>query len=92
MHEYAQDAMYYVRNHGRLDYFITVTCNTKWPEIAFELMEGQLPIDRHALKARVFKQKLIKLIAVSYTHLDVYKRQPRVYLAQQVSGWGPRLH
>ncbi|XP_044312745.1 uncharacterized protein LOC123037188 [Drosophila rhopaloa] len=33
MHEYAQDAMTYVRNYGRPDLFITFTCNPKCPEI-----------------------------------------------------------
>ncbi|KAJ4441100.1 hypothetical protein ANN_10950 [Periplaneta americana] len=64
MHEYAQDAMTYVRTYGRPDLFITFTCNPIWPEIKDELIFGQAPIDRHDLTARVFKQNLIKLIDV----------------------------
>jgi hypothetical protein len=64
MHEYTQDAMTYVRNHGRPDLFITFTCNPKWKEIQEELMEGQAPSDRHDLLARVFRQKLIKLVNI----------------------------
>ena len=33
MHQYAQDAMTYVRVYGRPDLFITFTCNTSWTQI-----------------------------------------------------------
>ncbi|GBP16798.1 hypothetical protein EVAR_90194_1 [Eumeta japonica] len=56
MHEYAQDAMTYVRNYGTPDLFITVTCNPKWTEIERELEPGQKPQDRHDIIARVFQQ------------------------------------
>ncbi|EPB66545.1 phage tail component protein [Ancylostoma ceylanicum] len=62
MHEYAQDAMLYVRTCGRPDLFITFTCNPNWNEIKEELLAGQVPSDRHDLIARVFKQKLNKLM------------------------------
>jgi hypothetical protein len=62
MHEYTQDAMTYVRNYGRPDLFVTFTCNPKWQEVQEELMIGQTHSDRHDLLARVFRQKLIKLI------------------------------
>lgn len=58
MHEYAQDAMTYVRNYGTPDLFITFTCNPKWMEIERELEPGQKPQDRHDIIARVFQQKL----------------------------------
>ncbi|KAL4135595.1 hypothetical protein QTP88_007193 [Uroleucon formosanum] len=58
MHEYAQDAMTYVRNYETPDLFITVTCNPKWTEIERELEPGQKPQDRHDIIARVFQQKL----------------------------------
>ena len=32
-HEYAQDAMSYVRHYGAPDLFITFTCNLQWTEI-----------------------------------------------------------
>jgi hypothetical protein len=64
MHEYAQDAMAYVRNYGRPDLFITSTCHSAWHEIKEGLLVGQSPTDRHDLTARVFKQKLIKLMDV----------------------------
>ncbi|GBN82443.1 hypothetical protein AVEN_156967-1 [Araneus ventricosus] len=37
MHEYAQDAITYVRSYGRPDLFITFTCYTAWSEIKEEL-------------------------------------------------------
>ncbi|XP_075977347.1 uncharacterized protein LOC142977354 [Anticarsia gemmatalis] len=58
MHEYAQDAMTYVRNYGTPDLFITFTCNPKWMEIEREMEPGQKPQDRHDIIARVFQQKL----------------------------------
>lgn len=58
MHEYAQDAMTYVRAYGRPDLFITFTCNPTWDEIKILLLPGQSPSDRHDITARVFKQKL----------------------------------
>ncbi|GFT98900.1 helitron_like_N domain-containing protein [Trichonephila clavipes] len=58
MHEYAQDAMTYVRAYSRPDFFITFTCNPAWDEIKGLLLTGQSPSDRHDISARVFKQKL----------------------------------
>ncbi|GBO99143.1 hypothetical protein EVAR_461_1 [Eumeta japonica] len=64
LHEYTQDAFTYVRNYGRPDLFITMTCNPAWPEITTELMPGQNSTDRHDLTARVFKIKVQKLVAL----------------------------
>ncbi|XP_023315516.1 uncharacterized protein LOC111693854 [Trichogramma pretiosum] len=58
MHEYAQDALTYVRSYGRPDLFITFTCNPTWDEIQELLLPGQSSSDRHDIVARVFKQKL----------------------------------
>ena len=68
MHEYAQDAMAYVRLHGRPDLFITFTCNPTWPEITSLLMPNQYASDRHDLVARVFRQKLLKLMGTITKH------------------------
>ena len=62
MHELTQDAMTYVRCHGRPDLFITFTCNPKWPEIDTQLMPGQESQDRHDLLARVFRRKVVTLM------------------------------
>lgn len=43
MHEYAQDAMTFVRSYGRPDLFITFTCNPTWEEIKEHLLDGHCP-------------------------------------------------
>lgn len=68
MHEYAQDAMTYVRKFGRPDLFITFTCNPRWDEITNLLFAGQNSTDRHDITARVFKQKLKSLIDFIVKH------------------------
>ncbi|GFX74700.1 helitron_like_N domain-containing protein [Trichonephila clavipes] len=62
MQEYAQDAMAYVRHYGRPDLFITFTSNPAWDEIQLLLLPGQSQVDRHDIKARVFRQKLKSLM------------------------------
>ncbi|XP_055307038.1 uncharacterized protein LOC129571291, partial [Sitodiplosis mosellana] len=62
MHEYTQDAMSYVRKHGRPDLFITFTCNPQWADIKNNLFDGQTPTDRHDITSRVFRQKLKAMI------------------------------
>ena len=64
MHEYTHDAMTYVRNYGKPDLFVTFTCNPTWKEIREELLDDQIPSDRHDLLVRVFRQKLMKLMNV----------------------------
>jgi hypothetical protein len=64
LHEYTQDAMTYVRRHGRPDLFITFTCNPSWQEIGTYLFPGQRSTDRHDIIARVFKRKVAKLLEV----------------------------
>lgn len=68
MHEYAQDAICYVRNYGRPDLFITFTCNSQWTEIKENLYPGQSAVDRHDITARIFKQKLKSLIDFIVKH------------------------
>ena len=62
MHEYAQDALTYVRHYGRPDLFITCTCNPTWDEIKDHLLPGQMASDRPDILARVFRQKLKTMI------------------------------
>lgn len=58
MHEYAQDAMTYVRYYGRPYLFITFTCSPKWMHITQLLHPRQTSSDRHDITARCLKQKL----------------------------------
>ncbi|VVA39576.1 PREDICTED: LOC110435698 isoform, partial [Prunus dulcis] len=50
-----------VQRFGRLDLFITMTCNPNWKEIKRELLPGQTPQDRPNLLTRVFHAKLEEL-------------------------------
>ena len=68
LHEYAPDAMTYVRTYGRPDLFITFTCNPTWDEIKELLSHGQLSSDRHDIIARVFKQKLKSMMDFIVKH------------------------
>ena len=62
MHEKTQDGMTYVKTFGRPDLFLTFTCNPKWKEIRDNILEGQSEVQRHDIVARVFKQKVIRMM------------------------------
>ncbi|GBN36887.1 hypothetical protein AVEN_32254-1 [Araneus ventricosus] len=64
MHEYAQDAITYVRHGGKPSLFITYTFNPNCKEMTQNLTNGQSKTDRHDLVARIFRQKLIKFMNV----------------------------
>ena len=51
-----------VREYGKPDLFITMTCNPKWSEIVNELRPGQEPQDRPDIVARVFKDNMDQLM------------------------------
>ena len=65
------DAMAIVRKFHKPDLFITVTCNTRWPEITQALLPGPSAEDRPDIVARVFKLKL-KTIIDDFTKEGVY--------------------
>ncbi|XP_063981074.1 uncharacterized protein LOC135164547 [Diachasmimorpha longicaudata] len=50
-----QDAITIVREYGKPDLFITMTCNLKWVEITENLSDGQIASDRPDLVTRVFE-------------------------------------
>lgn len=72
MHEYAQDAIAYVRHYGRPDLFITFTCNPAWDDIQQLSLPGQSPVDRHDITACVFRQKLKSLMDFMVKHGSVW--------------------
>lgn len=80
MQQQYQDAMAVVRQFGKPDLFITVTCNPEWDEIK-EILRGQvdemgrlqLSTDRADLIVRVFLQKL-KCIEHALTVLGILGR------------------
>ncbi|XP_073513989.1 uncharacterized protein [Phyllobates terribilis] len=63
MQQRYQDAMRTVTKYGRLDLFVTMTCNPKWTEITQNLEPWQRVEHRPDLVARVFKIKLDSLLA-----------------------------
>ena len=94
-----QDAMALVRKFGKPDYFITMTCNPKWKEIADHLMEGQKAHDRPDLVAQAFKRKMDQLIkdlvvggcfgkVVAYLYCVEFQKRglPHVHLLIILSG------
>ena len=54
MHQQTQDAMAFIRKFGQADFFLTFTCNPKWPEISDELFQNQKLLDVHDIISRVF--------------------------------------
>ncbi|XP_059147684.1 uncharacterized protein LOC131935318 [Physella acuta] len=62
MQQLYQDAMAIVRKFGKPDFFVTMTCNPKWPEIEESLLPGQRPENRPDIVDRVFKLKLQQLL------------------------------
>jgi hypothetical protein len=57
-----QDSMAIVRQYGKPDLFITMTCNPKWEEIVNALKPGEITNDRPDLVIRVFVGKLQHLL------------------------------
>ena len=57
-----QDGMAICREYRKPDFFITMTCNPKWPEIQAQLQQGQTAQDRPDIVARVFKLKKDQLM------------------------------
>ena len=58
MHQLYLDAMAIVAKFGKLDAFLTFTCNPKWREITENLLPGQHAHERPDLVSRVFRMKL----------------------------------
>ena len=56
-----QDAMAVVKEFGKPDYFVTITCNPNWPEINNEL-KGVQNSDKLTIIATMFKIKLRALM------------------------------
>ncbi|KAG2784556.1 hypothetical protein Pcac1_g5749 [Phytophthora cactorum] len=53
-----QDSMTIVREYGKLDAFVTMTCNPAWEEIMEKIPDGQTAQDRPDIVTRVWKLKL----------------------------------
>jgi len=65
------DAMAVCKHFGFPDYFITFTCNPKWPELIRFCGERNLRVDdRPEIICKIFKMKLDSLM------LDLTKKKP----------------
>jgi hypothetical protein len=54
----AQNALTILSEKGRPTLFITLTCNTHWPEISERLFPGQSAYEREDVVCAVFKARL----------------------------------
>jgi hypothetical protein len=58
------DSIAICRVHGPLDFFVTLTCHSKWLEISESLFESrQKPTDRVEVIVRVYHMKLEELLS-----------------------------
>lgn len=64
MHEYAQDAITYVRHGGKPSLFITYSFNPNCTGMQDNLINGQSRTNSHDLVARLFRQKQPKFLNV----------------------------
>ncbi|KAE8951607.1 hypothetical protein PF011_g32918 [Phytophthora fragariae] len=63
MYKAYQDSMAIVREYGKPDVFVTMTCNPKWEEIEEKITDPlQSAQDRPDIVARVWQQKLKALL------------------------------
>ncbi len=81
------DAMAIVREFGKPDLFVTMTCNPEWDEIKSELKGKQTAVDVPDKATRVFRLKLkamLEMILVKHilgkvnAHIYVIEFQKRV--------------
>ncbi|OWZ09407.1 Helitron helicase [Phytophthora megakarya] len=62
MYKPYRDSVAIVREFGKPDFFLTMTCNPEWKEIREQIAEHQNPPDRPDIVARVWNQKLRALL------------------------------
>jgi hypothetical protein len=56
----AKNALVLVSKYGYLHVFLTLTCNTEWPEIQSQLINGQTAFDCSDVTVPLFKSRLDK--------------------------------
>ena len=74
MQQYYQDAMAIMRNTGKPDLFITMTCNPKWKELKEVLKnfpEGTTPNDIPNITVRLFYAKF-KMLMYDIEHNNIF--------------------
>lgn len=99
--EETADSLAIARAFGRPSFFITMTFNADWPELRSRLKPGQSAFDVPVLVARVFKQRLkrlLDLIRHKFGHLiymikviEFQKRgYPHAHIVCKVSAPSPK--
>ena len=86
------DAMALVRKYGKPTFFITFTCNPKWPEIQRELLPGQKPEDRNDITARVFNLKMNELLEDLITQHVLGRTVAHTYVIEYQKRGLPHAH
>ena len=58
-----QDSLALARGMGKPTFFLTLTCNPKWPDIVDSLEDGKNAFKRPDLCARLLRAKLLHIVA-----------------------------
>ncbi|KAH9547373.1 hypothetical protein CY35_11G030800 [Sphagnum magellanicum] len=66
-----QDSMAIVRQYGKPDLFITMTCNPKWEEIVSALKPGEIANDRPDLVTRLLKKGVFGEVKRGLPHAHI---------------------
>jgi len=81
-----------IAKYGKPDLFLTFTCNPKWREISENLHDGEIPINRPDLLARVFKLKLKDLLEDITVHHVLGKVVAKVHVIEFQKCGLPHCH
>lgn len=92
MHQLLQDSLAIGREFRKIDIFLTMTCNPKWPETTRELLPGQTAGDRPDLTARVFRLKKDTLLKDLFVHKILGTVVAHVYTIEFQKRGLPHMH
>lgn len=86
MHKYYMKAMTLIQHFGKLDIFLTITCNSTWKEIYEELKPHEEAKNHLNLVSRVFYTKLIELKIYLFKREIFGKISTYVYVIKHQKG------
>lgn len=92
MYQIFQDAMCLARYHRKIDLFITMTANPRWPEVLEALLPGQKPEDRPDIVARVFNMKKKALLKDIYENGVFGRTAAYIYTIEFQKRGLPHMH
>ncbi|KAJ8457646.1 hypothetical protein ONZ45_g18233 [Pleurotus djamor] len=92
MYQRFQDSLAIARFFGKVDIFMTVTCNPHWPEIERELLPGQTAYDRPDLVSRVFQLKKKAILDYIFKHGAFGNTVAHVYTIEFQKRGLPHMH